>query len=245
MEKEYIDLIREKSFEELSGDELNTLSELCTTKEEFNALKRVFKGAEMFREENNSSTSVKVKQSLDAIFESRRKGGIRRIYPYFQVAAVAIILIMSYVFWENGQSKTDNYTVKKKQPEIEQNKPSQKNKKPSSEPEAMPVERNELLAKNDTESNNKQYVQPLRRDVVTSPTISISDQRLGQEVENVKDSDCPMSETNSVSFSVPPTRSVEPVFVHSDGIYAGRKKMAVSVSVNEQNNVLDLITPAF
>lgn len=115
MEKELTDLFIEKRYHELSGDERDQLSDLCTSEEEFEQMRNVFTGIQMMKTEA-FQTKKETKESLDALFSSvhapqqkihwltsawiliypEEKPFVRK--PLIQMAAIGLIVLLTVPF---------------------------------------------------------------------------------------------------------------------------------------------------
>lgn len=243
MNKECIEIIKAKSFEELSGEELNLLSEWCSGKEEFEGLKLVFTGVDILREEDQSQDMEKVKTSLDSLFEEKhRKSGLRKLYPLLMVAAVTLFVSVTYVFWNKKES---TYMAREKQDALTKETPVEEKKVNNTKAQENNLQENVLLAENNSEKSayeTKEEAAVLRVEEYTASDVEKITLDSKSEESNYF-SYTPQAQTSDVPMSA--TRAEEPAFNHPDGIYAGSKKVKKSVSLNEQKNILDLITPSF
>jgi len=243
MNKECIEIIKTKSFEELSGEELNLLSEWCAGKEEFEGLKLVFTGVDILREEDQSQAMEKVKTSLDSLFEEKhRKSGIRKLYPLLMVAAMTLFVIVTYVFWNK---KETTYVTREKQDALKKEIPVEEKNINNTDAQENNLQENVLLAENNSEKSAfepKEEAGPVRVQEYTTSDVEEMIVVSKSEESNYFSS-IPQSQTSNVLM--PATQAEEPVFNHPDGIYTGSKKVKKSVSLNEQKNILDLITPSF
>ncbi len=115
MEKELTDLFIEKRYHELSGDEKDQLSDLCSSEEEFEQMRNVFTGIHMVKTEA-FQTKKETKESLDALFSSvhapqrnihwltsawiliypENKPFVRK--PLVQMAAIGLIVLLTVPF---------------------------------------------------------------------------------------------------------------------------------------------------
>ncbi|MEY4603391.1 MAG: hypothetical protein RIT43_683 [Bacteroidota bacterium] len=240
MEKECVEIIRSKSFEELSSEELNMLSEWCANKEEFEGLKLVFTGVDILREENHTNNSDKTKASLDQLYaEKHRKRDERKLYPLLMVAAVTIFVFLTYVFWNK---KETTYTAREKQDVVNSEK-RVKVKKPTNSPKEQEIKKESvLIAEN---SDSFVYNDPAQKAASGSYEESTSGEVDIQAMDTTSEVSYTFSVTQPESSAMPTARSEEPDFSHPDGIYNGRKMVKKSVSLKEEQNILDLITPAF
>ena len=112
MEKELIDLIAEKNFDQLNTTDRAALGDWCTSEEEFQQMKDLFFGLEVLKNEARIEPRQETKKSLDDIFAAthadpktilwyntvwfivypKEKIFIRR--PLIQMAAALVLLVL-------------------------------------------------------------------------------------------------------------------------------------------------------
>jgi hypothetical protein len=117
METTVEQLIKERSYASLTGEELVSVSELCETEEEFQNMKQFFQELEGVAASDKTIINPEVKQSLDAIFGAKFPGihaswtapetaeaPVAPVIPLYQrtwvrVAAVGLIVLATAPFW--------------------------------------------------------------------------------------------------------------------------------------------------
>ena len=240
MEKECVDIIKSKSFEELSGDELNMLSEWCAGKEEFEGLKRVFTGVDILLEEDRSKNVDRNKTSLDHLFaEKHRKDGVRNLYPLLMVAAVSLVTLVTYIFWDKKEA---TYTARENRDAVKMENNVKENKPTKPQIEERMKEENVLTAQNSDTFGSIEAVRKVAEYGNTEKASALVDMETMDAMSEVSYSfSVPQAESSAMSL----TRTEEQVFSHPDGVYSGRAMVKKSISLEEQQNILDLITPSF
>lgn len=242
MEKELVDLIAEKNFDQLNATEREALGEWCASEEEFQEMKDLFFGLEVLKNENRMSPKQETKNSLDDIFASthaepktilwyntvwltvypKEKAVFRR--PLIQMAAAVVLLVLiSPLFFqtaiETGKVKTAKNEVK-----------------PTEEPKIE----NELEKQTDVKVEST---------LVSNTAIS---QDVDKEVLVAQVEDLPSTEIidglkrEDVEFaSVAPSVAAGTAFDHPDGIFKEEKTIAFSQAAKDQPGFLDLLTATF
>ncbi|HLP54173.1 MAG TPA: hypothetical protein VK151_04055 [Fluviicola sp.] len=133
METSVEQLIKDKSFDSLTGEELVLVQELCENEEEFLTMKQFFQELEGVSFAQKSVVNPEIKASLDNVFGAKHPG-IRanwtapevvvaeepRIIPmyqrtWFRVAAILVLIVGTIPFWNLVQ--TDDKALPK-QPEM-------------------------------------------------------------------------------------------------------------------------------
>jgi len=153
MEKELVNTILEKEFNELSSNERVALNDYCTSEEEFEQLKMVFLSVESLKKSETVQPRVETKNSLDDIFAQKHGHKPRAIWynsalvvlyptektfvkrPLVQIAAVALLLLLAYPLVNStkiqDQSETQLAEVKVEKQDVKPTKA--KTSKPASE----------------------------------------------------------------------------------------------------------------
>lgn len=123
METSVEQLIKDKTFDSLTGEELVMVQELCETEEEFLSMKQFFQELEGVSAVQKSVVSPDIKSSLDSIFGAKHPG-IRanwtapevavaatepRIIPmyqrtWFRVACILVLIVGTIPFWNLVQT---------------------------------------------------------------------------------------------------------------------------------------------
>ncbi|MCF8415281.1 MAG: hypothetical protein K9G40_03485 [Crocinitomicaceae bacterium] len=242
MEKELVDLIAEKNFDQLNATEREALGEWCASEEEFQEMKDLFFSLEVLKNENRMTPKQETKNSLDDIFASthaepktilwyntvwltvypKEKAVFRR--PLIQMAAAVVLLVLiSPLFFqtaiETGKVQTAKNDVK-----------------PTEEPKIE----NELEKQTDVKVEST---------LVSNKAISQDDDK---EVLVAQVEDLPSTEIidglkrEDVEFaSVAPSVAAGTAFDHPDGIFKEEKTIAFSQAAKDQPGFLDLLTATF
>ena len=127
-------LIKERTFESLTAEELKEVSELCATEEEFNSMKHFFGQIDHIAASDKTIINPEIKHSLDTIFAAKFPG-IRAnwnapeaaapvqapVIPLYQrtwvrVAAVALLVLGTIPLWQmigNDRTMVENETLAK------------------------------------------------------------------------------------------------------------------------------------
>jgi hypothetical protein len=141
METSVEQLIKDKTFDSLTGEELALVQELCESEEEFLTMKQFFQELDGVSMVQNSVVSPDIKASLDNVFSAKHPG-IRanwtapevavaeepRIIPmyqqtWFRVACILVIVLGTIPFWNLVQTDDEALpklqTAKAEQPALE------------------------------------------------------------------------------------------------------------------------------
>lgn len=242
MEKELVDLIAEKNFDQLNATEREALGEWCASEEEFQQMKDLFFGLEVLKNENRLTPKQETKKSLDDIFAAthaepktilwyntvwmtvypKEKAVFRR--PLIQMAAAVVLLVLiSPLFFrtaiETGKVQTVKNEIKQvEEPKIENNLPKQTDV----EVESTPV-------------GNTTIAQLADKDVLVAQD---EDLRSSEMVDVLKREDLEFA-------TVAPAVAAGAVFDHPDGIFKEEKTIAFSQAAKDQPGFLDLLTATF
>jgi hypothetical protein len=242
MEKELVDLIAEKNFDQLNATEREALGEWCASEEEFQQMKDLFFGLEVLKNEARLTPKQETKKSLDDIFAAthaepktilwynsvwmtvypKEKAVFRR--PLIQMAAAVVLLVLiSPLFFQTaiytGKVQSAKNEVKQvEEPKIENNLPKQTDVEVKSTPvgntATAQVADKEVLVAHDEDLRSSEMVDVLKR----------------EDVEFA---------------SVAPSVAAGAVFDHPDGIFIGEKSIAFSQAAKDQPGFLDLLTATF
>lgn len=231
MEKELTDLFIEKRYHELSSEEKDQLSDLCSSEEEFEQMRNVFTGIHMLKTEA-FQTNNETKQSLDSLFASvhspqqknrwlasawiliypEDKPFVRK--PLVQMAAIGLIVLLTVPFLLQDKivdqkvvtAKTESKESKKDKAQSS----SESGKGSSVLPTGSNVQSGNLVAQTIVQTRGVEDQTP------------ISDQLVAYEM--------PMPQAGSMA--------------HPDGEFTG-VTATFSFSVQQEPGILDLITAAF
>ena len=258
MEQELVTIVMSKSFVDLSEGELQSLSEWCTTKEEFDQLKMVFQGAVNLRESTNSEPRLENKLALDQLFQDTygkrdRSGFLKMVYPeekplmmrpLIQVAAIGLIALISLPFFrtndvhstlQTAKVTTENKKVDKTMSDLQSDKP-------------VLVAKNEVPVK---ANKSEVTIESLSQLEDTRFIVNSDENRASGEVFYAEPAMTMSVESDVQEMSVAPVSAAK-ISVdtkdqnsHPDGIYQGVKTVQYAVPVSQQGNVLDLITASY
>lgn len=239
MEKELVNTVLEKEFNELSSNERIALNDYCTSEEEFEQLKMVFLSVEALKKSETIEPRTKTKSSLDEIFAQKHGHKPRAIWynsalvvlypkekafvkrPLVQIAAIGLLFLLAYPLINStkiqGQTETQLAEVK-----VEK-----QNVKPSSVKTSNPVPAsiNEESAIEPKIQTRTEEVQPIYEDVMVA-TAEMSVEEYLSEPEAV--------------FAAAPAMAERP-----DGIYTGSTAVTFSQPASAQPQVFDLLTSTF
>jgi hypothetical protein len=242
MEKELVDLITEKNFDQLNATEREALGEWCTSEEEFQQMKDLFFGLEVLKNEARLTPKQETKKSLDDIFAAthvepktilwyntvwmtvypKEKAVFRR--PLIQMAAAVVLLVLiSPLFFQTaiatGKVQSAKNEVKQdEKPKIENNLPEQTEVKA----ESTPVENSDI-----TELADKKVLVAQDEDLRSSEMVDV------------------LKREDAEFASVAPSVAAGAVFDHPDGIFKEEKTIAFSQAAKDQPGFLDLLTATF
>jgi hypothetical protein len=244
MDQEIVDIVLKKSFFELTDVERKLVFEWCASEEEFDQMKHVFMEIELMKKNQEEATVHEdKKKSLDNLFNQKYKqqpafwsnSMVVSLYPIdrpfqrrplVQIAALAIILLLSYPLYQNGHNAVT-------EPRLSQNKHVKKNK---------------VKEDLNTIKNEKTEVLKSPESVESSVYIASVDR---QEIfENSAFEGLPVEAASmdaDLSSSMVEELASAPVVSHSDGIYKGASVDGAnySTSISETPDYLELLTAAF
>jgi hypothetical protein len=271
MERDVIDIVKEKEFIELSAAERAELGELCSTEEEFNQMKAMFSSIGAMNW-SNPTPRAETKESLDHLFAQKHPKAApiwynaplaviapkdKPIYrqPLVQAAAVGLLILLAYPFVKSNMmtSETTQVAVLEKEnlaPEVEEAKA------PVNEEVEVPAEveaRNEVETPVEVESDDvltieyKEVEMAETRDMVSSPASVTS------AGASVTFANAAPSKTVELSVSSEPITfgdvaeggAIAPGSDHPDGIFIGDKPEIFSVPASREPAVFDLLTATF
>lgn len=239
MEKELVNTVLEKEFNQLSSHERVALNDYCSSEEEFEQLKMVFLSVESLKKSEIVQPRVETKNSLDDIFAQKHGHKPRAIWynsalvvlyptekafvkrPLVQIAAVALLLLLAYPLVNStkiqDQSETQLAGVKVEKQDV---KPTNaKTSKPASE---------------------STVVEPVIEPIV--PTRSIEMEAVYEDVMVA------VPEMSYVEYRSEPEAvfaAVPAVAERPDGIYTGSSTVTFSQPASAQPQVFDLLTSTF
>ncbi|MDC0459112.1 hypothetical protein OAM07_00020 [Crocinitomicaceae bacterium] len=107
MEEKYAQIFSKSSFHELTDDEKNFISELCSNEDEFESVKHLYSGMETLSDETIRLNSASVKRQLDQEFKEihASEGGFRLlsflfppIKPLYAKPGLQIAFLLVFIF---------------------------------------------------------------------------------------------------------------------------------------------------
>lgn len=241
MEKELIDLIAEKNFDQLNSNDRAALGDWCDSEEEFQQMKDLFFGLEVLKKESRVEPKLETKKSLDDIFASvheapktilwynslwltvypREKAFIRR--PLIQVAAAIVLIVLISPLLFQSKLVTDkaqyakNEIKKIDEPIIQEPVTDQSESKVQKQAESLHLENQVEVA--------------FAEDLSTRSIDFIEDRR--------------MVEMETFSAVAPSVAASGVTFDHPDGIFIADNSITYSQSAKDQPGLLDLLTATF
>lgn len=249
MERDVMDIIKEKEFIELTPNERAELRDLCSTEDEFNQMKNLFAGMEAVSW-SNPAPRAETKQSLDALFQQKYpkaapiwyNGALTVIaprekpfyrQPLIQVAAIGLLFLLAYPL-VNSNSMDD----KVNQVAVIENKKSVV--KPlveeKSEEETLPSrEANEQIINDESALRNASPELVLEHSTTTSRALP-SDVPAATPMHTSAGLEGTIASAGSAS---------QPGSNHPDGIFIEDRAQVFSVPASRQPAVFDLLTSTF
>lgn len=263
MEKELVDIVLQKSFIELSNDERIELSEWCTSEEEYDQLKIVFLEVERMKAKQTASVRPETKKSLDAIFNEKHhktpvfwnNSVMTLIYPIekpahkrplIQVAAVALLFLFTYPIINNNSVSPAKQLAHNEIPEKKQGEGTDKSK--------MFLEnRGEVSKKETTKNKVRQPILTASNDFSNSyktveNSVVGSDDLNGINLTYSFTTAAATGSTSMSTSSVTYKWGTDALIIdgdHPDGVFEGEIISVFSESVDEDPEVLDLLTVTF
>lgn len=239
MEKELVNTVLEKEFNELSSNERVALNDYCTSEEEFEQLKMVFLSVESLKKSETVQPRVETKNSLDDIFAQKHGHKPRAIWynsalvvlyptektfvkrPLVQIAAVALLLLLAYPLVNSTKIQDQSET------QLAEVKVEKQNVKP-------------LTAKTSNPASESTIVEPAIEPIVQTRSVEMDamyeDVMVAAPEMSVEEY---RSEPEAVFAAVPA------VAERPDGIYTGSSTVTFSQPASAQPQVFDLLTTTF
>lgn len=239
MEKELVNTVLEKEFNELSSNERVALNDYCSSEEEFEQLKMVFLSVEALKKSETVQPRVETKNSLDDIFAQKHGHKPRAIWynsalvllyptektfvkrPLVQIAAVALLLLLAYPLVNSTKIQDQLET------QLAEVKVEKENVKPSTAKTSNPESESTFVepAIEQTVHTRSVDMEPIYEDVmVAEAEMSVEEYR---------------SEPEVVYTAVPA------IAERPDGIYTGSSIVTFSQPASAQPQVFDLLTTTF
>lgn len=235
MEKELVNTVLEKEFNELTSNERFALNDYCKSEEDYEQLKMVFLSVESLKKSETTQPRSQTKKSLDDIFAQKHGHKPKAIWynsalvalyptektffkrPLVQIAAVALLLLLAYPLVNSAKIQDQSET------QVAKVKVDKENLKPATTktttPEASSTHAEPTVQ---TRSINKE---PLSEDMmVTVAEMSV---------------DANSSEPEAVYATAPG------IAERPDGIYTGITIVTYSQPASAQPQVFELLTTTF
>lgn len=246
MERDYLDIIKEKEFIELNSTERTEIAEICATEEKFNAIKAMLLKVDSIVVEP-ITPNPKTKESLDSLFaQSYPKAAPiwynsvfavvipkeKPIYrqPLVQIAAVFLIFWMVYPFF-NSNLKMENKQLAKVE--------KQQDEKPLTETESAVETPNEA----------QQEVSSIPSVTNQQEPVRLQDEELPITTRSFAERSSAPGTADVVGFSAMSLEDevVEAESTHPDGVFmaSGDQSIAFGQSAKETTDLLDLLTATF
>ena len=261
MERDVMDIVKEKEFIELSAAERAELGELCSSEEEFNQMKAMFAGIGAM-DWSNPAPKAETKESLDHLFAQkhpkaapvwynaplavlRPKGKPFYRQPLVQAAAVALLVFMAYPFMKSNVMTSDTAQVaaldeestsemKDAETQVEERLDESKELDVTEQDDALVETRKEIVSPN-VEGVTSTPNQPLSDDPTSFHTTTALTFAT-TEATSIKE--LAVSGTaGDVAFETGST--------HPDGVFIGDKTEVFSSPASREPAVFDLLTSTF
>lgn len=242
MERDVMDLIKDKEFIELTGVERSEVNELCATEEEFNQMKTMLAGIGALNW-SNPTPKPETKERLDLLFQQKFPKAAPVWYnsalavvapkdkpfyrqPLIQLAAVGLLVLLAYPFVNSSVEPTTQLAVVEKTDAIIKGKSNEKTQKSS--------DGSDSEGANDVNSGDISTLtgtQPISR---TSTLVGSPSELAEISLEDL---------INLSLTGVAPVSS--PGSDHPDGIYRADLADVFSAPASRQPEVFDLLTTSF
>lgn len=238
MEKDIVDIVKEKAFIELSEHERAELKEFCATEDEYNHLKHVFMSVEAMPA-NDPQPKKETKESLDHLFHQvhpksapvwyssvltvvipREKPIYRQ--PLLQAAAVALLVLLAVPLFNSNLTNTSDKLAAVDTELLE-------------EKDEVKADEIELVV---DEIDSEDQPEMKEEEIVTNQELM---QERNQQSVLAEMSDAEVTSSPVAVASAEPSMSD-----HPDGVFVGSvEKVSYSIPTNEQPELLDLLTATF
>lgn len=265
MERDVMDIVREKEFIELSAAERAELGELCSSEDEFNQVKSMFAGMAAM-DWSNPTPKAETKESLDHLFAQKHpkaapvwynaplavlapKGKPFYRQPLVQAAAVGLLIFLAYPFVNSNVMNSETNQVAA----LDEENTSTELKKTEAETEAngntetsddKTIELDETATaetRTDVELNKQEFTTIDPSPKVTATVAAAppaSDFKWGADASKLKDD-------ATLASSTVGSGAAKPGSDHPDGIFMGDNTEIFSVPASHEPAVFDLLTSTF
>ena len=239
MERDIVDIVKDKEFNQLSAAEREELQDFCSSEEEFRQLKSVFAAVDGMSSEK-LTPRMETKEKLDALFHETYPGAAPVWYnsffavviarekpayrqPLLQLAAVIAVILLAIPLFKGEMNSESNLLAEAEIAEV-----TNVNEDVSGPSEAVDdlqvdsgEETDELLSDNFVQANQGANFASAPMSIETPITRSITAEGL----------------TSSLSLTVSSGD-------HPDGVFNANAE-TLSVAASETPDVLDLLTSTF
>lgn len=255
MDDKILEILNKKSFSELSEAEKHEFWELFSTEDEFEALKQFYGNFEGYKKSQNHSTHYMTKGSLDELFISEypKQGIFKRLFPsdkplylnpIVQIAAVVLVVLLVYNLKEDEINKPQLATVTKPKDDKKVEKPVQK------------TENRETDLQNKMKNNTKlNFTEEPRTDknsvLVARNSRGAVSNEFNSEPETFPNKDLKNGDNSQSLEYTYTTEDASSISAQSDDISfedlnnKSLERKSTKKSVNNQNDLLDLLTPVY
>lgn len=259
MERDVMDIIKDKEFIELTASERTELGELCATEDEFNQVKSMFAGMSAINW-SNPTPKAETKERLDHLFAQKHpkaapiwynvplailapKGKPFYRQPLVQAAAVGLLIFLAYPFVNSDvmEAKTNQVASVEEKDTTLKEKDTEKMESPIQEGEEAEETTTATRNLNGVDDQNvkssatvSQKPAPM---VAAAPLRTLDAMSFGSaDVFELKD-----SELASVSES----GAAKPGSTHPDGVFMEYRAEIFSAPASREPAVFDLLTSTF
>jgi hypothetical protein len=259
MERDVMDIVKEKEFIELSAADRAELGELCSSEEEFNQVKAMFAGIGAM-DWSNPTPKDETKESLDHLFAQKYPKAAPVWYnaplavltptgkpfyrqPLVQAAAVGLLIFLAYPFVNSNVMTSDTTQVAALD---EENTSSEGKEMETQEKERLDESKETNLSEQESASTETRKVnltpneviapvpsQPVPADPVTSIDLMSATTTMTAAFS--------VSEVEVASGVV----AFQPGSSHPDGVFIGDKTEIFSAPASSEPAVFDLLTSTF
>lgn len=219
MERDIVDIVNDKNFNELTAQERAELNDFCSSEEEFLQLKSVFAAVDGMQAEE-LVPRAETKEKLDKLFYETHPGAApiwynsflavaipreKPIYrqPLLQIAAVVAVILLAIPLFENDLTTDSNLMAETNVPEQSSGANEEKNADVVEEDAVTNQLDQEVVVANTTQAGIGNATAPGSttgtREIVFTSTISGVDDRLSLSAGDHPDG---IFDTGSESFSI-------------------------------------------
>lgn len=252
MEANELDIILQKTFQQLSSDEKLEMKDLFENEDEFNQIKFMLNSLDQLKSEDRSKPSENIKSSLDHLFHQtyQNKGVLwyNTVGTFFisndkswyqqnlvRIAAVLLILFLFIPFW-----KTNLYENKPQLSKLEQRDNNEQASTPKENISSEKEKNNggdafQIVKESKNQENTP--IKDLKEIIVANEAAEKEHRSAGLALFE--------SESKSLAESVSADEAPA-VSIHPDGVFIGKKtSKASNFALKNHPDVLDLLTPTY